>query len=146
MFCQRPTKQFGERVQRGRVSQHEKAESVDWRGVACTSIALLTRTRLVRGGGWVEPTAPRPARQSLGEVGRGAPRIGRRFSAGTQKQKGIPHPGGHPEGRVKRRKLLFTRKTAKLGRFSQQNWLLGSFSGPTAHPDPPGRGRLGIVH
>jgi hypothetical protein len=47
---------------------------------------------------------------------------------------------------VKRRKILLAQKTAKLsklGRFSQQSWLFGSSSGPTAHPGPPGALRDG---
>src|SRR6516165_12228149 len=50
--------------------------------------------------GCCEPTAPR----------RGAPRIGRRFSAGSQKQKGIPVPEGRGEAA---RKLLFSTKNRK---------------------------------
>src|SRR6516162_539545 len=45
-----------------------------------TASAFNTDTTGTRDEGWVEPTAPR----------RGAPRIGRRFSAGTQKQKRDP--------------------------------------------------------
>jgi hypothetical protein len=57
----------------------------------------------------VEPTAPR----------RGAPRIGRRFSAGTQTKRDPPSR----RAGVKRRKLLFTTKTAKLGQAGYSDHL-----------------------
>ena len=43
---------------------------------------------------------------------------------------------------LKRRKLPFTTKTAKLGRFSQQSCYSDHLQPPTAHPGPPGRGDL----
>jgi len=43
---------------------------------------------------------------------------------------------------LKRRKLLFTTKTAKLGRFSQQSWLFGSSSAPDGSPRPSGTGPI----
>jgi hypothetical protein len=108
--------------------------AMSWRGVACTWLAFLTRTRLVHGRR-VSRTDGASERRSDNRPALSAPV--------PKNKKGSPVPEGSRRAGVKWRKLLFTMKTTKLGRFSQQSWAMGSFSGPTAHPGPPGALRDG---